>query len=160
MRRDVDKIVFERPKANRTWASKTPREKAVILDVQGDQINEGANHIRRKRQKMRNSSLNVLERFLVKRVGRPWDTVYAEVCAVADARSFTGAEVRDYLKDLVASDCWLEGRTLMCRDWRGRTQEVSGLYIDPRSGLLLRKEQMRKRKQQMKPIPIPQHLNK
>jgi len=144
MRQDVDKIVFERPKANRTWASKTPREKAVILDVQGDQINESANHIRRKRQKMRNSSLNVLERFLVKRIGRSWDKVYAEVCAVADARSFTGAEVRDYLKALVAIDCWIEARKIMWHGSKGHPEEVSGLYVHPQNGLLLREKQMPK----------------
>jgi len=146
MRKDVDKIIFERPKANRTWASKTPRKKAIILDLQGDQLNEGANHIRRKRQKMRNSNLSILERFLVKRVGLPWDKVYAEVCAVADARSFTGAEVRDYIKDLVATDCWLDGRALLCHDERGRVQEVTGLHVHPKTGLLLRKEQMPKSK--------------
>jgi len=144
MRRDVDKIVFERPKANRTWASKTPRKKQVILDVQGDQMNEAANHIRLKRQKMRNSSLNVLERFLVKRIGSLWDKVYAEVCAVADARSFTGAEVRDYLKGLVATDCWIEGRTVMCNDLQGSSREVIGLYVHPKSRVLLRKEQLRR----------------
>jgi hypothetical protein len=32
----------------------------------------------------------------------------------------------------------------MCHDWQGRPQEVSGLYVHPRSRLLLRKEQMPK----------------
>jgi hypothetical protein len=145
MRQDVNKIIAERPKANRTWESKTPRKKAVILDVQGDQINESANHIRLKRQKMRNTSFNVLERFLISRVGRMWDKVYAEVCVVADSRSFAGAEVRDYLKSLVATECWIEGRTVMCHDWQGCSQEVTGLYVHPKSRLLMRKEQMPKR---------------
>jgi hypothetical protein len=144
MRSDVDKIIFERPKANRTWASKTPRKKAIILDAQGDQINESANHIPRKRQKMRNSSLNVLERFLVKSIGRPWNKVYAEVCVVADARSFAGAEVRDYLKSLVSTECWTEGQSVMSHDGQGRPQLVTGLYVHPKSGLLLREEKMLK----------------
>jgi len=98
MRGDVHKVITERAKSNRTWASKTPREKQVVLDSLGDQIKEDANHIRRKRQKFRNARFNVLERFLVNRVGRPWDKVYAEACQVADSRSFQGAELREYLK--------------------------------------------------------------
>jgi hypothetical protein len=97
MRRDVHKVMSERPKSNRTWESKTPREKQVVLDVVGDQIDENSNHIQQKRQKRRNTRDNVLERFLVNRVGRKWDKVYAEACEVADSRSFEGAEVRDGL---------------------------------------------------------------
>jgi hypothetical protein len=139
MRRDVHKVMSERPKRNRTWESKTPREKQVVLDVVGDQIDENSNHIQQKRQKRRNTRDNVLERFLVNRVGRKWDKVYAEACEVADSRSFEGAEVRDGLKRLVATECWLDGRTLMSHDWSGCPHVVRGLYVHPRSRLLLRK---------------------
>ena len=139
MRRDVHKVMSERPKSNRTWESKTPREKQVVLDLVGDQINENSNHIQQRRQKRRKTRDNVLERFLVNRVGRKRDTVYAEVCEVADSRSFDGAEVRDYLKTFVATECWLEGRTLMSYDFSGCPQAVRGLYVHPKSRLLLRK---------------------
>ena len=139
MRRDVHKVISERPKSGRTWESKTPRKKQVVLDAPGDQLDENSNHIRQKRQKHRGARFNILERFLVNRVGRPWDKVYAEACEVADPRSFHGAEIRDYLKSLVAIDCWMEGRTLMSHDWSGRPQKVQGLYVHPKSRLLLRK---------------------
>ena len=139
MRRDVQKIVSERPKSGRTWESKTPRPKQVVLDTLGDQFDERSNHTQQDRQKHRNARYNVLERFLVNRVGRPWDKVYAEACEVADSRSFQGAEIREHLKTLVATECWLEGRTLMCHDWRGCPQKVRGLYVHPKSRLLLRK---------------------
>jgi hypothetical protein len=139
MRRDVHKIISEQPKGGRTWESKTRREKQVVLDLLGDQVDEGTNHTQQKRQKGRNTRFNVLERFLISRVGGAWDKVYAEVCRVADSRSFHGAEVRDYLKTFIATDCWLEGRTVMSHDWRGCPQEVRGLYVHPRSGLLLHK---------------------
>ena len=104
MRRDIQKVVFERAKAGRTWASKTPRVKQVVRDQEGEQLNEESNSGRRKRQKMRNSHFNAVEHFLVRNVGQPWSKVYAEVCASADARSLLGAEIRDvmaYLKVVV-----------------------------------------------------------
>jgi hypothetical protein len=143
MRRDVHKVMSERPKGGRTWGSKTPREKQVALDLLGDQIDENSNNIRQGRQKYRSIRDNVLERFLVNRVGRKWDKVYAEACEVADPRSFHGAEVRDGLKRLVATECWLEGRTWMSHDWRGCPQVVRGLYVHPKSRLLLRKGELR-----------------
>jgi hypothetical protein len=143
MRRDVHKVMSERPKSGRTWESKTPREKQVVLDLMGDQIDEHSNHVRQARQKGRKIRDNVLERFLVNRIGRKWDKVYAEACEVADPRSFDGAEVRDNLKRLVATECWLEGRRLMSHDCRGCPEVVRGLYVHPRSRLLLRKGELR-----------------
>src|ERR1035438_3311228 len=98
MRHDVHKIIAERPKSGRTWESKTRREKQVALDSFGDQFDDSTNHLRRKRQKSRRTRFNVLERFLVNRVGRPWDKVYSEIGHVADSRSFQGEELRRYLK--------------------------------------------------------------
>ena len=139
MRRDVQKVVSERPKSRRTWESKTPRKKQVVLDPPGDQIDENSNHIRQERQKHRKTRFNVLERFLVSRIGMYWDKVYADVCKVADSRSFHGAEVRDCIKTLVATECWLDGRTVMRHDQRGCPQAVRGLYVHPKSRLLMRK---------------------
>ncbi|HEV3197077.1 MAG TPA: hypothetical protein VGZ73_04195 [Bryobacteraceae bacterium] len=136
----MHKVISERPKSGRTWESKTPRTKPVVMDLLGDQMDEDSNYIRQERQKHRKGRFNVLERFLVNRVGRAWDKVYAEVCSVADSRSFHGAEVRDYLKTCVATECWLEGRTVMSHDWSGCPQVVQGLYVHPKSRLLFRKK--------------------
>src|ERR1017187_3504469 len=140
MRSDVSKIISERPKSNRTWTSKTPRRKQVTVDLLGDQIDENSNHIRQGRQKRRKARYNILERFLVHCVGRPWDKVYAETCDVADARSFSGSEIRDFVKSFVATECWMEGRTVMSHDCFGGPQIVRGLYVHPKSGLLLRND--------------------
>ena len=139
MRQDVHKVVAERPKSNRTWVSKNPRHKTVLLDVAGEELNEGARHRLAFRQKYRNSRLNIVERFLVNRVGKLWDNVFSEACEVTDARSFQGAEIREALKDLVATGCWLEGHTVMHYNRCGSSEAVTGLYVHPRSGLLLRR---------------------
>ncbi len=140
MRRDVHKVISERPKSGRTWESKTPRRKHPVLDPAGEQLDENRNHTAREHQKGRTQRLNVLERFLFHRVGRPWSKIYAEACEAADSRSFHGAEVREGLKTFVATECWLEGRTLMSHDWSGCPKPVRGLYVHPRSGLLSRND--------------------
>src|SRR5215472_12341866 len=106
MRPDVKNVIVERPKAGRTWQNNTPREKAVRIDNEGEQFDESSNYIRQRRNKQRNARFNILERFLASRLGKAWDKVYAEACKNADPRSFSGAEMRDALKHLVATDCW------------------------------------------------------
>ena len=139
MRSDVADVMAERPKGGRTWAHKSPiRSKHALLDTGGDHFNEAANHLEKKHQKGRTIRDNVLERFLLHRVGRPWDKVYAEVCAVTDPRSLQGAEVRDYLRSFVSFDCWMEGRVVMSHDCGGRPVGVRGLYVHPKTGVLLR----------------------
>jgi hypothetical protein len=137
VRSDIRKVVFERAKAGRTWASKTPRAKHVVLDSEGEQLNENSNSIRRKRQKMRNSHFNAVERFLIRNIGRPWDAVYAEICASADPRNLLGNEVRAFVQTIVSMNCWHEGEKVMTQDWRG-LREVRGLYLHPTNRVLLR----------------------
>jgi hypothetical protein len=139
LRTDVKKIIAERPKANRTWQSNTPRAKAVKLDDDGDQFNEGANHPLQKHQKMRNTSTNVLRRYLEKKIGSPWGKVYSEICRNADSRSFQGAEMRVIVQNMVATDCWVEGKLVLSHDSQGRTVEVKGFFVHPKSGLLQRR---------------------
>lgn len=139
MRTDVKKIIAERPKMNRTWQSNTPRVKAVRLDEDGEQFNEDTNHPLQKHQKMRNARLNVLERYLAKRIGSRWDKVFSEICRNADSRSFQGAEMRQAIQCMVAIDCWIEGKTVLSCDRQGGTVEVKGFYVHPTRGLLRRK---------------------
>jgi hypothetical protein len=143
MRNDVSKVITERAKGGRTWQKKTPRTKRALLDNQGESFEEFTKPGIPTHQKHRNARYNILERFLVNRVGRPWDKVYAEVCKVADARNFSGAEVRNILKSYVATECWLEGRKVISPNCGGRPVEVRGLYVHPKSGLLRRNDLLR-----------------
>jgi hypothetical protein len=139
MRRDIAKVVFERAKSGRTWASKTPRPRAVMLDLAGQQFDESSNDVRRKRQKTRNKNLGPLKNFLKCRVGRPWDAVWTEICAATGAGDPLGDEVRKCFGYLVRHDCWIEVDTIMIHSWCGPpTHKVRGFYLHPRSGLLCR----------------------
>ena len=139
MRDDVQKVFSERPKGGRTWVAKTRRPKPVVMDSTGEQLNESANRVLPRRIKLRAPRPNVLERFLFHRVGQPWDKVYAEVCETADARTKLGAEIRWYLKGFVATECWMDGRKLMSSSRIGVPELVTGLYVHPKSGLLMRR---------------------
>ena len=138
MRSDAAKVVSERPKSGRTWESKTPRKKKVILDNSGDRVDDRSDHIRQEHQKHRKARFNILDRFLIHRVGCKWDKVYSEICAIADSRSFSGTEIREYVNASVSTDCWIVGRTVMSHDRWGGSQVVRGLYVHPKSRLLSR----------------------
>jgi hypothetical protein len=139
VRRDIRKVVFERAKAGRTWVSKTQRVKRVVLDDDSEQFNEPATWSRPERQKMTNQHYDALERFLVRNIGRPWDRVYAEVCASVDGRDLLGNQIRDFVQRSVAMKCWIERRNVMSFDCQGRLRAVRGLYVHPTSGRLMRK---------------------
>lgn len=60
----------------------------------------------------------VLRRFLMSRKGKPWDQVYSEICAEADARSFPGHHLREWLEYAVEQNC-LIGEDGVVRNARG-----------------------------------------
>ena len=67
----------------------------------------------RSGQKSLNENLAPLRRYLERNVGRPWSKVYAEICATLDSRKATGLHILQHLRDFVACDTWLDGRTVM-----------------------------------------------
>lgn len=123
MREDMAKVVYERPKSNRTWVSKTPRGKAVAIEADGLPFDEAPFHRKRKREKHTRFREEAIVRFLNSRVGQPWDKVYSEFCANADARTEQGSRMRDSLGSLVGfPQCW----------------GVPRFSIHPKTGLLTR----------------------
>ena len=89
-------------------------------------------------EKSLNENLAPLRRYLVRNVGRPWSKIYGEISAVLDSRKATGFHVLQHLPDFVATDTWMEGRTIMMSRRWGGAQPVNGLYVHPGSGLLRR----------------------
>lgn len=51
--------------------------------------------------KERCGRIGALERYLTRQVGRPWDVVYSEICAIADLRSTVQWHLRLHLEFLV-----------------------------------------------------------
>ena len=133
MRRDIAKVVYERAKSGRTWASKTPRPVAVQMEPDGETHNELAQTVRLQRQKRTSLRVQSVERFLMGQIGKPWTRVWSELAAVLDPRNTLGAEIRDLVGRMVETHCWLDGRTVTASH-PGRS--VKGFYVHPKSGLL------------------------
>jgi len=69
--------------------------------------------------------LGPAERFLHKRVGRPWNDVWSEICEHADNRSVDGEHLRIHVKrDLVETS---HGEVVRRRE---RFGAIGGLYVD------------------------------
>ncbi len=92
-------------------------------------------------RKWLNENLRPLERYLAANVGRPWDKVYAEICAGIDRRNTVQQHIHQHLKDFVAiAVVDIDGVLCAADEWRG-PQPLEGywrprFYVDPKSGLL------------------------
>jgi len=80
----------------------------------------------------------LLERFLNSQAGRPWDKVYSEICSNPDSRRSIGIRVLHRIKRLVATDCFLENKHVLCPGGGWGPYPPSGFYVHPKSGLLCR----------------------
>jgi len=80
-----------------------------------------------------------LRRFVEAQVGRPWDTVYSEICA--RVRGLMAPQILEYVSDRVATNTeLLNGEVVERSSWWG-VREVAGyydLYVHPVSRLLCR----------------------
>jgi hypothetical protein len=87
--------------------------------------------------------------FLYSRVNRPWNTVYHEICQMADIRSDQGYELRRRIKWNVEMDVFMDsnGVAYEKKAYGGRAIRVRGLFVHPTTGILLesRKEVTKKR---------------
>ena len=80
--------------------------------------------------------LGPLRRYLRSNVGRPWDKVYSEIRAVADARGVRGFHLLTHVAWFVQTNCVLgeDKQVLTLQPWRH--SPVQGFYVHPKSGLL------------------------
>src|SRR4051812_1322018 len=83
MRKDMDKVIVERPRhgsrANNDEKGVVKRRQQAIADVHLLPKRSSTARRRRKSYKNLNEHLAPLRRFLNSRVGRHWDKVYAEI---------------------------------------------------------------------------------
>jgi hypothetical protein len=136
MRHDMARVIVERP---RRGGGRT--RKGRCLDPEALPSREGmrAPHVRGWGGKQLNENLQPLRRFLERQVGRPWDKVYAEISARLRVTSAVQQHVRDHLRDFVA----IKPRRLESR-WYQPPGNLwrQPLYVDPRTGLLCRTDQL------------------
>jgi hypothetical protein len=99
-----------------------------------------------------------LRRFLRSQVGRPWDKVYAEICAHARHGS---RDLRELARQLVETDVVAEDGVVRRVDGKHRPFDQGGLwpgtlYVCPRTGILrvIREQKHQSKKKAQPPAPI------
>src|SRR5882724_1179635 len=97
MRPDMHKVVVERPRHGRSWAQSRPRPKPPFDEAPRYEPIK-APHTRRKSF---SDLLGPLRRWLHAQLGRAWDDVYSEACAVIKPDSIVRAHVKTHLLEFV-----------------------------------------------------------
>ncbi len=93
------------------------------------------------RGKWSRDHLGPLRRFLVRQAGRPWNDVFAEICAVVDQRSAVQEHVHIHVKDFVAINTGIINGEIheLGRYVPTRLADLGrALYVDPLTGVLMR----------------------
>lgn len=145
MRKDMSKVIVERPRLGRKAAGLRRGRTAALEDDDGEPIRAARSarapkKDRPDRTKALNENLAPLRRFLGKQVGRPWDKVYSEIAENLKVTSTVQQHVRDHLEDFVAVITRMKAGEVMCASrWGGERaleSDYRRFYVHPRTGLL------------------------
>jgi hypothetical protein len=139
MRKDMDKVIVERPRIKDRWTKNSHARTRAMIDSLPS--NEGMRrpHIMNYGGKTLNENLSPLRRFLMSNVGRRWDDVYSEISANLRADNAVQQHVRDHIRDFVAFNVsrgrWGE---VFANGYSVRSLEDAfyPLYVDPDDGIL------------------------
>jgi hypothetical protein len=161
------KVIVERPRfgSRARGQAKGYRRSLQRLGDDGLPSREGIKQHCRGSTKSLNEHLGPLRRYLDSQVGRPWDKVFAEICAHIDRNSAVQDHVRDHVEGYVTTHVilidgvpctgeggWTYGKPL--HEFRYRPW-----YVCPRTGLLRRvKVTSRKRPGPPKPENPPPYI--
>jgi hypothetical protein len=149
MRKDMSKVIVERPRVGRAWAGLRPGRSRVVAADDGEPLRTSKGPAREPKGKPRktkglNENLNPLRRYLAAQVGRPWNKVYAEISAHLKPSSTVQQHVRDHLDDFVATKTRMRaGKVVVTPRFGGERpldEDWSYFYVHPRTGLLRKNE--------------------
>lgn len=147
MRKDMSKVIVERPRTGRAVAGLRPGRTRALVDDDGEPIRaKGAKEPKGRAVKTKNlnENLNPLKRYLASQVGRPWRKVYSEISEHLKPTSTVQQHVRDHLTDFVAIKVRSEKGAHWADTRWGRPMPLSETnhlyYVHPRTGLLLKND--------------------
>ncbi len=137
MRDDMFKVIVERPRWGSRMRLREGRAYRNGEDVPGKVgMKKGYTH-----RKALNENLAPLKRWLESQVNRPWDKVYAELCANIDRRSTVQEHIFSHIDDFVERKTRLvDGEVYAAYRWSRELQPIKGssvkLYVHPKTGVL------------------------
>lgn len=149
MRKDMSKVIVERPRLGRSRAGLKPGRTRVVVDDDGEPLRASRGGRAPKSDKLQktknlNENLNPLKRYLASQVGRPWRKVYSEISEQLKSSSTVQQHVRDHLDDFVATNARSVKGVLWAETRWGKPMPLSDTghlyYVNPRTGLLLKNE--------------------
>ena len=134
MRKDMNKVLVERPRRGKEGDAKAARWRNDFAGpVQlGMRAGYGYRNL--------NENLSPLRRYLRAQVGRPWNKVYSEIASGIDRRNTVQQHVYQHIDGFIAVQVKVEGDRLI--DLRRQYSYGLGasvtqdLYVDPCSGLI------------------------
>lgn len=146
MRKDMSKVIVERPRSGRSYAKVAkPGRTRIVEDDDGEPLRAGKGGrapVRTKLQKNKrlNENLAPLRRFLARNVERPWSKVYSEISEHLKPSSTVQQHVRDHIEDFVAIKTRMKAGIVMATPRFGGERSIVDdhrqFYVHPRTGLL------------------------
>jgi hypothetical protein len=134
------KVIVERPRYGRWIGSGEGRRYRASEDVPSKQgMQQGYTH-----RKYLSENFSPLKRFIASQANRPWDKVYAEICANIDRRNTVQEHIFVHLNGFVVRETFLVEGKVVFRGWHAEQPWVPieesriELYVHPRTGILLR----------------------
>jgi hypothetical protein len=160
MRKDLNKVLCERPRHNHEDKFHNYRHHKKFKNLNGEELE---NLPAREGMKVRykhggwdknfNEHLSPLKGIIRKSVGKKWDKVFSELCQVFDRRSVINQHIVQHLRDFIAIETFLDGTDIWVKErWRN-TPIADGWYeffVDPRTGIVRRNRHFRSYRQARK----------
>jgi hypothetical protein len=139
MRSDMNKLLCERPRWG--WRLKTKRTHGRRFDWDSTP-KRGRMPGKVRRTKWLNENLQPLRRFLLSKLGRAWDQVYAEIRADLKVSRAIDLHILQHLEDMVHTKVRIVDRVPEVMDYHGwrpiRANRWDDLYVCPKTGQLRR----------------------
>jgi hypothetical protein len=151
MRKDMSKLIVERPRWGRAVAGLRPGRTRTLVDDDGEPIKaKGAREPkgREPRNKHFSDTLNPLKRYLASNVGRPWNKVHSEISEHVKPTSTVQQHILQHVEDFVATKTRMKGGAVMVTPRYGGERALADdwclYYVHPRTGLLRKNEKYKR----------------
>ncbi len=137
MREDMYKVIVERPRWGSRMRTRDGRIYRASEDVPGKIGMKEGYRVR----KSLNENLAPLKRWLESQVNRPWDKVYAELCANIDRRNTVQEHIFAHIDGFVERETRLvDGKVFVLSNWPTELMPLEEsrikLYVHPATGIL------------------------